>query len=263
MTARRRTRLRTIAARQVWDGRKPHGGSGFIPGIRHFQAGVRAYRAAAARGDAEAAARLGEIDDALDALDRSLVRWRRGFAAFVSERVPGGAAAGDGGRWRRSGRLLRIRSPETRRLAALIERYDAVCANTVAATAACRRSGIANPHGASIVDRRRRLRAVIAMGHGGVKLRESDRGRPAALVASPVPARPKGASATTGGATRRIAKGGRGAAQRAGTACNQLTGKLSVLLWRRSPRGARVRALACRKSRYGCRWQHEHAASAV
>ena len=200
MRARRRTRLRTIAARQVWDGRKAHGGNGFIPGIRHFQAGVRGYRAAAARGDAEAAARLGKIDDALDAVDRSLARWRRGLAAFVSERVPGGAAAGDGRRWRRSGRLLRIRSPETRRLAALIERYDAVCANTVAATAACRRSGIANPHGASIVDRRRRLRAVIAMGHGGVRLRESARGRPAALAASPVPARPKGASATTGGA---------------------------------------------------------------
>lgn len=74
MTARLRTRLRTIAARQVWDGRRAHGGSGFIPGIRHFQAGVRAYRAAAARGDPEAAARLAEIDDALDAADRSLVR---------------------------------------------------------------------------------------------------------------------------------------------------------------------------------------------
>lgn len=95
--------------------------------------------------------------------------------------MPGGAA-GDGRRWRRGGRLLRIRSPETRRLAALIERYDAACAETAAVTAACRRSGIANPHGASIVDRRRRLRAVIAMGHRGVRLREADRGRPAAAA---------------------------------------------------------------------------------
>lgn len=188
MTARRRTRLRTIAARQVWDGRKTHGGSGFIPGIRHFQAGVRAYRTAAARGDAEADARLGEIDDALHALDRSLVRWRRGLGAFVSERVPGGPAADDGRHWRRSARLLRIRSPETRRLAALIERYDAACANTVAATAACRRSGIANPHGASIVDRRRRLRAVIAMGHGGVRLREAERRRAATAAGEPAAA---------------------------------------------------------------------------
>ena len=39
MTRRRRVRLRTIAARQVWDGREARGGSGFIPGIRHFQAG--------------------------------------------------------------------------------------------------------------------------------------------------------------------------------------------------------------------------------
>ena len=171
MTGRRRVSLRTIAARQVWDGRKARGGSGFIPGIRHFQAGVLAYRAEAARGDAEAAARLGEIRDALDAVDRSLVRWRRGLAGFASERLPGKAVSPNGRRWRRSGRLLRIRAPETRRLAALIEGYDDACANTATVTAACRRSGISNPHRASIGDRRRWLRTLIDLGYGGVRLR--------------------------------------------------------------------------------------------
>ena len=177
MTARRRIRLRTVAGRQVWDGRKARGGSGFIPGIRHFQAGVRAYRAAAAGGDAEAVARLGEIDGALDALGRSLDRWRRGLAGFAAERLPPEALAATGGRWLRTGRLLRIRAAETRRLAALIEAYDAVCANTASVTAACRRRGIANPHRASIGDRRRRLRAVMELGYGGVRRRPGQRER--------------------------------------------------------------------------------------
>ena len=184
MTARLRTRLRTIAARQVWDGRKARGGSGFVPGIRHFQAGVRAYRAAAARDDAEAAARLAEIDDALGALDRSLARWRRGLEAFAATGLPGGSPAANGGRWRRSGRQLRIRARETRRLAALIEAYDAACADTVAVTAACRRAGIGNPHRASIGDRRRRLRALIVLGYGGVRLRQEPPGAARPSVAA-------------------------------------------------------------------------------
>ena len=162
-------RLRTIAARQVWDGRKARGGSGFIPGIRHFQAGVRAYRAAAAGGDPQAAARLDEIDAALDALARSLDRWRRGLAAFAAERAPLGAGAPTGRRWLRTGRLLRVRAPETRRLAALVEAYDAACADTASVTTACRRRGIANPHRASIGDRRRRLRAVMELGYRGAR----------------------------------------------------------------------------------------------
>ena len=171
MTARRKTRLRTVTARQVWDGRKAHGGSGFIPGIRHFQAGVRHYRRAAAQGDAGAAVRLDEIEAALAALDRAMVRWRRGLAAFAAEKLPGETVSPNGRRWRRSGRLLRIRAPQTRRLAALIEDYDAACAITAAVSAACQRSGIANPHRASVGDRRRRLRAIIELGYGGVRLR--------------------------------------------------------------------------------------------
>ena len=178
MTARRRVRLRTIAARQVWDGRKPRGGSGFIPGIRHFQAGVRAYRAAAARGDEDAAARLEEIDAALGAVERSLERWRRGLAGFASASLDGRTQAGaNNGGWRRSGRLLRVRAPQTRRLAGLITGYDAACADTVAVTGACRDAGIANPHRASIGDRRRRLRALMALGHGGLRLRKEEPGR--------------------------------------------------------------------------------------
>ena len=177
MTARRRVRLRTIAARQVWDGRKARGGRGFIPGVRHFQAGVRAWRAAAGRGDADAAARLLDIDEALDALDRSLVRWRRGLAAFAAARLAGDAADP---RWRRTVRLLRIRAPETRRLAALVEAYDDACRATATVTAACRRSGIPNPHRAAVAERRRGLRALIELGHGGTRLRRPRRGRAAA-----------------------------------------------------------------------------------
>ena len=93
MTARRRVRFRTIGARQVWDGRKACGGSGFIPGIRHFQAGVKAYRAEAARGNEYAAARIGEIEAALGAFERSLDRWRRGLAGFASASLDGGNGA--------------------------------------------------------------------------------------------------------------------------------------------------------------------------
>ena len=177
MTARRRVRLRTIAARQVWDGRKARGGSGFIPGIRHFQAGVRAYRAAAARGDAAAVARLEEIDAALAAFERSLERWRRGLAGFASASLNGGTAPAKNAGWRRSARLLRIRSPEARRLAGLIAGYDAACADTVAVTWSCREGRIANPHRASIGDRRRRLRALLALGYGGMRLRTDEPGR--------------------------------------------------------------------------------------
>ena len=171
-------RLRTIAARQVWDGRKACGGSGFIPGIRHFQAGVRWYRAATARGDADAAARLEEIDAALGAFERSLDRWRRGLAGFAAASLDGRTAGAEKRDWRRSARLLRIRARETRRLAALIAGYDAACVATVAVTGACREAGIANPHRASIEDRRGRLRALIALGYGGVQLRTEGAGRP-------------------------------------------------------------------------------------
>ena len=176
MTTRRRVRLRTIAARQVWDGRKARGGSGFIPGIRHFQAGVRAYLGAAAQGDAHAAARLEEIDAALGVFERSLERWRRGLAGFASASLDGRTAGANNGGWRRSGRLLRIRAPQTRRLVGLIAGYDAACADTVAVTGACRDGGIANPHRASIGDRRRRLRALMALGHGGLRLRKEEPG---------------------------------------------------------------------------------------
>ena len=178
MSAPWRVRLRTIAARQAWDGRKARDGSGFIPGIRHFQSGVRGYRAAAARGDADAAVRLQEIEAALGAFERSLDRWCRGLAGFVSASLDGEATAGaKPGGWRRSARLLRIRAPETRRLAALIARYDAACVDTAAVTGACRAAGIANPHRVSIEDRRRRLRALMALGYGGVRLRTEAPGR--------------------------------------------------------------------------------------
>lgn len=178
MTARRRVRLRTIAARQVWDGRKARGGSGFIPGIRHFQVGVRAYRAAAARGNADAtAARLEEIDAALGAFEQSLDRWRRGLAGFASASLNGGTAPAQNGGWRRSARLLRIRAPATRRVAGLIAAYDAACADTVAVTRACREVRMANPHSASIGDRRRRLQALMALGYGGLRLRTDEPGQ--------------------------------------------------------------------------------------
>ena len=177
MTARRRVRFRTIAARQVWDGRKACGGSGFIPGIGHFQAGVKAYRAAAARGDADAAARLEEIEAALGAFERSLDRWRRGLAGFASALLDGKPVPAQNEGWRRSARQLRIRTPETRRLAGLIAGYDTTCADTVAVTGACREVGIANPHRVSIAERRRRLRALMALGYGGVRLRTEEPGR--------------------------------------------------------------------------------------
>ena len=72
MSAPYRVRLRTVAARQLWDGRKARGGRGFIPGIRHFQAGVRALRGARRAGDIDAIARLTEIEAAFEVVERSL-----------------------------------------------------------------------------------------------------------------------------------------------------------------------------------------------
>lgn len=139
---------------------------------------MRGYRAAAARGDADAAARLEEIEASLGACERSLERWRRGLAGFASEALDGRTAGAQHGCWCRSARLLRIRAPETRRLAGLIAGYDAACADTVAVTGACRKAGIANPHRACIENRRRRLRTLMALGYGGVRLRTQDAGRP-------------------------------------------------------------------------------------
>ena len=85
MSAPYRVRLRTVAARQLWDRRKARGGRGFIPGIRHFQAGVRSLYSARGASDIVAAERLAEVDAALGTVERSLARWRKGLEGFVAE----------------------------------------------------------------------------------------------------------------------------------------------------------------------------------
>ena len=166
-----RVRLRTIAARQLWDGRKARGGRGFIPGIRHFQAGVRTLHRASGAGDVDAAACLVEIDAALEAVERSLFRWRRGLAGFVEESLEPGTVAGNCAGWRRASRVFRIRAWETRRLALLIEAYDGACVATVEVTLAARKARVFNAHHESIAERARLIRAVIGHGHTGVRFR--------------------------------------------------------------------------------------------
>ena len=171
MSAPYRVRLRTVAARQLWDGRKARGGRGFIPGIRHFQAGVRALHKASYAGDVDAAGRLAEIEAALEAVEGSLARWRRGLAGFVAESLVSCSAKEVCGGWLRASRLIRVRALETRRLAMLIHAYDDVCVATVEVTAAARKTQLFNPHHESIAERSRLIRAMMALGHRGRRYR--------------------------------------------------------------------------------------------
>ena len=171
-----RAGLRTIAARQLWDGRRAAPRRIAIPGVWDFQRGVRAMRTAAASGDRDVAERLAEIDAAMDAARRSLGRWRRGLAAFEAESVAVAATNGNRTRWLGATRLIAVRAPETRRLARLIVDYDALCALAVAATAAAREAGAFNSHHAGIREYKRRIRAVVHAGHaGGAVVREGAR----------------------------------------------------------------------------------------
>ncbi|MYD94478.1 MAG: DUF1845 domain-containing protein, partial [Chloroflexi bacterium] len=170
-----RARLRTIAARQLWDGRRPAPGRVAIPGVRDFQRGVRALRAAAESGETVAAARLEEIDAALDATGRALGRWRRGLAAYVAT-PPDPEPHGVGKRWLGATRLVGIRAPQTRRLARLLVDYDALCALCVAATAAAGGAGTSNTQHVGIRNCGRSIRAVVHAG-AAARARRGRRGR--------------------------------------------------------------------------------------
>ena len=175
MSAPYRVRLRTVAARQLWDGRKARGGRGFIPGIRHFEAGVRALHRARDAGNVDAGDRLAEIEAALESVERSLARWGRGLAGFVAGSPEPGSVGADDGGWLAASRSMRIRARETRRLAMSIAAYDATCAATVGANRTARASGVFNAPHASIVERARLIRTVVALGYSGVKFRWRDR----------------------------------------------------------------------------------------
>ena len=161
-----RARLRTIAARHLWDGRRAAPGRVPIPGMAEFQKGVRALRAAATAGS-PAAGHLAEIDAAMDAAQGALGRWRRVLAAFAAESVPVRKRNGRREAWLAATRLVAVRAPQTRRLARLIVDYDALCAATVAATANARQAGVFNPHHASIGACGRRLRTLVHAAHAG------------------------------------------------------------------------------------------------
>lgn len=159
--ATKRVVLASITARLLWDGRVEAGR--FIPGIAHFQAGVAALRRS---GDARAAARLAEIDEATRRAELAVNRWAHGIEAFARERLGGDAAMSSG--WADAeGRRVRIRTPEGERLAALICAFDAACAATATVTAMARRRRVFNPHHASIGERARMIRRVADLGHAG------------------------------------------------------------------------------------------------
>ena len=82
-----------------------------------------------------------------------------------------GSVGGNGTGWLRASRLIRIRARETRRLARLIEAYDDACVATVGVTAAARKGCVFNAHHDSIAERARLIRAVVGLGHAGVRLR--------------------------------------------------------------------------------------------
>ena len=159
--ATKRVVLASITARLLWDGRAEAGR--FIPGIAHFQVGVAALRRS---GDAVAADRLAEIDEAIRRAELAVNRWALGIEAFARETLGGEVAASPG--WADgAGRRLRIRTPEAQRLAALICAFDAACAATATVTAMARRRRVFNPHHASIGERARMIRRVADLGHAG------------------------------------------------------------------------------------------------
>ena len=160
----KRVALASVTARLLWDGRPEDGR--FIPGVAHFDAGVRALRGAGRDADAER--RLGEIDRALRRAEEAVDRWARGLRAFARE-----LGCADGGRGRNDGarRWTRVRTAEASRLADLIGAFDAACAATAAVTAAARRRGLFNPHHASIRDRARMIRRIVDLGHAGGRSR--------------------------------------------------------------------------------------------
>ena len=159
----KRVVLESITARLLWDGRAEDGR--FIPGVAHFEAGVRAMRRAAAGGVADAERRLGEIDEALGKAEGAVNRWARGLASFARDTF-GDDAPGSPG-WSGARRVLRVRTPEAGRLAELIRAFDAACAATAAATILARGRSVFNPHHGSIAGRARMIRRVADLGHAG------------------------------------------------------------------------------------------------
>ena len=157
----KRVVLESITARLLWDGRPEDGR--FIPGLAHFDAGVRALRGAGQH--AGAARRLGEIDRALRQAEEAVNGWARGLRAFARELgCPDDGAPG----WEDAGRRrTRLRTAEAARLADLIGAFDAACAATAAVTAAARSRGVFNPHHASIRERARMIRRIVDLGHAG------------------------------------------------------------------------------------------------
>lgn len=157
----KRVVLESITARLLWDGRAEDGR--FIPGLAHFDAGVRALRGAGRH--AGAARRLGEIDRALRQAEEAVNGWARGLRAFARELGwPDDGAPGweDGER-----RGMRVRTAEAARLADLIGAFDAACSATAAVTAAARSRGVFNPHHESIRERARMIRRIVDLGHAG------------------------------------------------------------------------------------------------
>ncbi len=167
----KRVVLESITARLLWDGRAEDGR--FIPGIAHFQAGVRALRRAADAGDDGARGRLREIDEALVRTEQAVNRWAKGLAAFARETLGGDDPPTPA--WKDvERREVRIRTPETGRLAELVRAFDVACAATSAATARARARGLFNPHHGSITERARMIRRVADLGHaGGLACRRS------------------------------------------------------------------------------------------
>jgi len=158
----------------LWDGRAEDGR--FIPGVAHFQAGVRALRSAADRGVADAELGLEEIDEALGRAEGAVNRWAKGLAAFARETF--GTDAGSPGWGTAERRVLRVRTPEAGRLVELIRAFDVACAATAAATILARGRGVFNPHHGSIAERARMIRRVVDLGHlGGLACRRTGRRR--------------------------------------------------------------------------------------
>ena len=166
-----RAELKSISARQLWDGRvRPGSPIVFVPGVIEFRRGVqRLHELCGSEVGSDAEVLLQELLEELERAEVGVDRWNRGMETFIKQEL--GGACPDDRTWVRGRRKIRPWHQEMWRLGLLIARYDAAVVLTSNATASARRIGILNPHHLSIAQRYGWIRQVILRGYRGVGLR--------------------------------------------------------------------------------------------
>lgn len=124
--------LHTVAAQQLWSGRRAERGQTFIPGIVDFHHTVTALEA-----DAGAANRLGGIDAGIQEVRAALREWRLQSDSFICAALPENTApAIRNSEPKRES--LRFGDARSRQLAMLIASFDEACQAALEAASVAR-----------------------------------------------------------------------------------------------------------------------------